>query len=245
MIPLVFLAGYIPILFSSSNRNLKSQAKYFFISFLIIIIISSFSILLFDEYNLSIFIGLFLFFWILLNLIYELIKKIMLTGNIKAITQNIGMFMAHLGLAIFILGATMVENSKTEKEIVVAVNEKLDIKNYTFQFMNITESEGPNYTAVIGHFKVYNNGEFLTDMYPEKRLYNSSEMPMTEAGIDPGFTRDLYITMGTLIDQDKWSVRIYHKPLIRLIWIGALMMVFGGIFSVLSKRKNINIGYSS
>ena len=245
MIPLVFLAGYIPILFSSSNRNLKSQAKYFFISFLIIIIISSFSILLFDEYNLSIFIGLFLFFWILLNLIYELIKKIMLTRNIKAITQNIGMFMAHLGLAIFILGATMVENSKTEKEIVVAVNEKLDIKNYTFQFMNITESEGPNYTAVIGHFKVYNNGEFLTDMYPEKRLYNSSEMPMTEAGIDPGFTRDLYITMGTLIDQDKWSVRIYHKPLIRLIWIGALMMVFGGIFSVLSKRKNINIGYSS
>ena len=245
MIPLVFLAGYIPILFSSSNRNLKSQAKYFFISFLIIIIISFFSILLFDEYNLSIFIGLFLFFWILLNLVYELIKKIILTGNIKAITQNIGMFMAHLGLAIFILGATMVENSKTEKEIVVAVNEKLDIKNYTFQFMNITESEGPNYTAVIGHFKVYNNGEFLTDMYPEKRLYNSSEMPMTEAGIDPGFTRDLYITMGTLIDQDKWSVRIYHKPLIRLIWIGALMMVFGGIFSVLSKRKNINIGYSS
>ena len=153
--------------------------------------------------------------------------------------------MSHFGLAIFILGATMVENSKTEKEIVVAVNEKLDIKNYTFQFMNITESEGPNYTAVIGHFKVYNNGEFLTDMYPEKRLYNSSEMPMTEAGIDPGFTRDLYITMGTLIDQDKWSVRIYHKPLIRLIWIGALMMVFGGIFSVLSKRKNINIGYSS
>ena len=245
MMPLVFLAGYIPILFSSSNRNLKSQAKYFLISFLLIMIISSFSILLFDEYNLSIFIGLFLFLWILLNLIYELIQKIILTGNLKAITQNIGMFMAHLGLAIFILGATMVENSKTEKEIVVALNEKLDIKNYTFQFMNITESEGPNYTAVIGHFKVYDNGEFLTDMYPEKRLYNSSEMPMTEAGIDPGFSRDLYITMGTLIDQDKWSVRIYHKPLIRLIWIGALMMVFGGIFSVLSKRKNINIGHSS
>ena len=245
MIPLVFLAGYIPILFSSSNRNLKSQAKYFLISFFLIIIISSFSILLFDEYNLSIFIGLFLFLWILLNLIYELIQKIMLTGNLKAITQNIGMFMSHLGLAIFILGATMVENSKNEKEIVVALNEKLDVKNYTFQFMNITESEGPNYTAVIGHFKVYDNGEFLTDMYPEKRLYNSSEMPMTEAGIDAGFSRDLYITMGTLIDQDKWSVRIYHKPLIRLIWIGALMMVFGGIFSVLSKRKNINIGHSS
>ena len=90
-------------------------------------------------------------------------------------------------------------------------------------------------------FRVFLNNKFITDMYPEKRLYNSSEMPMTEAGIDPGFTRDLYITLGTMIDQDKWSVRIYHKPLIRLIWIGALMMVFGGIFSVLSKKRKTSM----
>ena len=120
----------------------------------------------------------------------------------------------------------------------------LEINNYTFQFMNLAETEGPNYSAVIGHFRVFLDNNFITDMYPEKRLYNSSEMPMTEAGIDPGFTRDLYITLGTMIDQDKWSVRIYHKPLIRLIWIGALMMVFGGIFSVLNKRgkyKMVNL----
>ena len=153
--------------------------------------------------------------------------------------------MAHLGLALFVIGATVVENNKIEKEVVMNLNEKLDVGDYLFEFVDINENIGPNYSSVIGHFRVYTNNEFITDMYPEKRLYNSSEMPMTEAGIDAGFSRDLYITMGTLIDQDKWSVRIYHKPLIRLIWIGALMMVFGGIFSVLSKRKNINIGHSS
>tara|TARA_Y100000748_G_scaffold282708_1_gene263221 strand:+ start:40 stop:585 length:546 start_codon:yes stop_codon:yes gene_type:complete len=177
----------------------------------------------------------------MLNLIYELIKKIKTTGSIHIFTKNIGMYMAHLGLAVFILGATMVENSKIEKEIILSLNEKVEINNYTFQFMNLTETEGPNYSAVIGHFRVFLNNKIITDMYPEKRLYNSSEMPMTEAGIDPGFTRDLYITLGTMIDQDKWSVRIYHKPLIRLIWIGALMMVFGGIFSVLSKKRKTSM----
>ena len=241
MIPLVFLAGYIPILFLSKNRDIKNQAKYFLISFIIILLLSCLNILLFDQYNLSIFIGLFLFLWIMLNLIYELIKKIKTTGSIHIFTKNIGMYMAHLGLAVFILGATMVENSKIEKEIILSLNEKVEINNYTFQFMNLTETEGPNYSAVIGHFRVFLNNKFITDMYPEKRLYNSSEMPMTEAGIDPGFTRDLYITLGTMIDQDKWSVRIYHKPLIRLIWIGALMMVFGGIFSVLSKKRKTSM----
>ncbi len=245
MIPLVFLAGYIPILFLSKNRDIKNQSKYFLTSFIIILLLSSISITLFDQYNPSIFIGLFLFFWIMLNLIYELIKKIKMTGNMYFLAKNIGMYMAHLGLAVFILGATMVENSKIEKEIILSPSDKVDINNYTFEFMNLTETEGPNYSAVIGHFRVFANNEFITDMYPEKRLYNSSEMPMTEAGIDPGFTRDLYITLGTMIDQDKWSVRIYHKPLIRLIWIGALMMVFGGIFSVLSKkRKNLMVNVS-
>ena len=151
------------------------------------------------------------------------------------------MFMAHLGLALFVIGATVVENNKIEKEVIMNLNEKLDVGGYSFEFVDINENMGPNYSSVIGHFRVYINNEFVTDMYPEKRLYNSSEMPMTEAGIDPGFKRDLYITLGTMIDQDKWSVRIYHKPLIRFIWIGALMMALGAILSVLMKRRSIKV----
>ena len=93
---------------------------------------------------------------------------------------------------------------------------------------------------LVGRFLVYENNNLITELYPEKRIYASNNnMPMTEAGIDPGLSRDLYITLGTLINDDVWSVRIYHKPLIRLIWLGALMMVFGGILSVLYKRKNL------
>ena len=241
MIPLVFLAGYIPILFLSKKVKSQGQSKYFFISFIIIILVSLLSNSLFNVYNLSIFIGFFLFAWITLNLIYDFISKLISTGGIRFFFKNIGMFMAHLGLALFVIGATVVENNKIEKEVIMNLNEKLDVGGYSFEFVDINENMGPNYSSVIGHFRVYINNEFVTDMYPEKRLYNSSEMPMTEAGIDPGFKRDLYITLGTMIDQDKWSVRIYHKPLIRFIWIGALMMALGAILSVLMKRRNIKV----
>ena len=241
MIPLVFLAGYIPILFLSKKVKSHGQSKYFFISFIIIVLISLLGHSLFDGYNLSIFIGFFLFAWITLNLIYDFISKLISTGSIRFFFKNIGMFMAHLGLALFVIGATVVENNKTEKEVIMNLSEKLDVGGYSFEFVDINETMGPNYSSVIGHFRVYINNKFITDMYPEKRLYNSSEMPMTEAGIDPGFKRDLYITLGTMIDQDKWSVRIYHKPLIRFIWIGAIMMALGAILSVLMKRRNIKV----
>ena len=241
MIPLVFLAGYIPILFLSKKVKSQGQSKYFFTSFIIIILVSLLSNSLFNVYNLSIFIGFFLFAWITLNLIYDFISKLISTGSIRFFFKNIGMFMAHLGLALFVIGATVVENNKIEKEVIMNLNEKLDVGGYSFEFVDINENMGPNYSSVIGHFRVYINNEFVTDMYPEKRLYNSSEMPMTEAGIDPGFKRDLYITLGTMIDQDKWSVRIYHKPLIRFIWIGALMMALGAILSVLMKRRNTKV----
>ena len=161
-------------------------------------------------------------------------------SNIKKISfSNIGMMFAHLGLAVFILGATIVENNKVEKEVVIKIGDTIQVKDYTFEFKNISEYEGPNYQGIMAKFLVYENNNLLTELYPEKRIYASNNMPMTEAGIDPGLSRDLYITLGTLINDDVWSVRIYHKPLIRLIWLGALMMVFGGILSVLYKRKNL------
>ena len=122
---------------------------------------------------------------------------------------------------------------------------KFLIKNYAFNFESISEYDGPNYLGVKAKFLVYENNNLITELYPEKRIYASNNnMPMTEAGIDPGLSRDLYITLGSLINDDVWSVRIYHKPFIRLIWLGALMMVFGGVLSVLSKRKSKSIALS-
>ena len=147
------------------------------------------------------------------------------------------MLLAHLGLAIFVLGSTIVENNKVEKETIVKLGDTVVIKDYDFTFSDLREFEGPNYKSVRAEFLVMKNGIEETILFPEKRLYFSSEMPMTEAGISPGFTRDLYITLGNMISDTSWSVRIYHKPLIRLIWLGAILMAIGAVFSIIFRTK--------
>jgi len=239
MIPLVLLAGYIPILFLSNNQSARNNIKYFLVSFIIILLLTLFSLIFLDSYNLNVIIGIFIFLWISVNLLYDLLQKYMKTKKIKVLMSNIGMTLAHIGLAVFVLGATVVENNKIEKELVMNIGEKVQVSDYTFFFSNMNEEIGPNYKSLKAEFKIYKDGELISKLYPEKRLYLSNKMPMTEAGIEPGLTKDLYIVLGNLIDNDKWSVRIYHKPLIRLIWIGALMMVLGGISSVISKKKQL------
>ena len=241
MTPLALLAGYIPILFLSKNKDKKYLINHLFMSLLVILFLSFFSMLFFDNFNFSILLGVFIFIWISFNIIYDLIKRYYISNTRNVFFTNIGMTLAHLGLAVFILGATIVENNKIEKEIVAKIGETIKIKNYAFKFTNLSQYDGPNYTGIKAQFLVYENNTLITELYPEKRIYASNDMPMTEAGIDPGLSRDLYITLGSLINDDVWSVRIYHKPFIRLIWLGALMMVLGGVLSVLSKRKRMKI----
>ena len=241
MTPLALLAGYIPILFLSKNKDKKYLINHLFMSLLVILFLSFFSMIFFDNFNFSTLLGVFIFIWISFNIIYDLIKRYYVSNTRNVFFINIGMTLAHLGLAVFILGATIVENNKIEKEIVAKIGETIKIKNYAFKFTNLSQYEGPNYTGIKAQFLVYENNTLITELYPEKRIYASNDMPMTEAGIDPGLSRDLYITLGSLINDDVWSIRIYHKPFIRLIWLGALMMVLGGVLSVLSKRKRMKI----
>ena len=219
--------------------------NHLLVSLLVVIFLSLLSIAFFDNFNLNVLLGIFIFIWISFNIIYDLINRYYISNTKNVFFTNIGMTLAHLGLAVFILGATIVENNKVEKEIVVKIGETVQIKNYTFEFKNISQYEGPNYSGIKAKFLVYEDDNLITELYPEKRIYASNNnMPMTEAGIDPGLSRDLYITLGSLINDDVWSVRIYHKPFIRLIWLGALMMVFGGVLSVLSKRKSKPVALS-
>ncbi len=241
MTPLALLAGYIPILFLSKNKDKKYLINHLFMSLLVILFLSFFSMIFFDNFNFSTLLGVFIFIWISFNIIYDLIKRYYVSNTRNVFFINIGMTLAHLGLAVFILGATIVENNKIEKEIVAKIGETIKIKNYAFKFTNLSQYEGPNYTGIKAQFLVYENNTLITELYPEKRIYASNDMPMTEAGIDPGLSRDLYITLGSLINDGIWSIRIYHKPFIRLIWLGALMMVLGGVLSVLSKRKRMKI----
>jgi len=148
-----------------------------------------------------------------------------------------GMTFAHMGVAMFVVGITLTSLYSTEKDIRLVRGESYAIGEYEFIFDGVQSAVGPNYKAAEGWFTVLQNGEQLTQLHSQKRVYNAGGMPMTEAGIDAGFWRDLYVSLGEdLNGQGAWSVRLYHKPFIRWIWLGALIMAFGGLLAATDKR---------
>ncbi len=148
-----------------------------------------------------------------------------------------GMYMAHLGVGVFIVGVTMVNGFSIEKDIRMVPGGEFTLSDYTFRFQGVHDAEGPNYRSLMGRFEVYSGGRMIGQLYPEKRTYLVQQSPMTEAAIDPGFTRDLYVALGEpLDDQGAWAVRIYFKPYIRWIWLGAFLMGIGGLVAATDAR---------
>lgn len=147
------------------------------------------------------------------------------------------MTVAHLGIAVFIVGVTLVSTYSQEKDIRLVPNESLNLAGYDFTFKGVKPETGTNYQAHQGHFTVMKNQEVIAQLYPEKRIYNASGMPMTEAGIDASLTRDLFVALGEpLGNEGAWALRIYYKPFVRWIWLGGLFMAFGGLLAVFDKR---------
>ena len=149
-----------------------------------------------------------------------------------------GMSIAHMGVGVFIIGVTLVNSYATEKDLRMNVGDTVDVGSYKFRFNGTTEVPGPNYVAARGFFEVLNGETVVTKMYPEKRSYRAMGQVMTEAAIDVGFTRDLYVSLGEPIPDSRgsWSVRVYHKPFINWIWGGCVLMALGG-FLALSDRR--------
>ncbi len=147
----------------------------------------------------------------------------------------VGMLLAHFGIAVFIFGVTAVKGYDRSAELRMAVGDHYTLGGYAFTLVGLHEAQGPNYVAMVGDVEVRRNGG-LTLLHPEKRIYASQPMPMTEAAIDSGFTRDLYIALGEQLDGGAWGVRIQVKPFVNLIWIGCLIMALGGLVAALDRR---------
>ena len=158
--------------------------------------------------------------------------------TIKAIPFGFyGMTTAHLGVAVFIVGISLTSTYSQEKDVRLAPGETLELGAYAFRFDGVRRISGPNYQAERGLFQVFQQGKALTTLEPEKRIYRVQQMPMTEAAIDAGITRDLFVALGEpLGNDDAWSVRIYHKPYIRWIWSGAVVMALGGLLAACDRR---------
>ena len=230
MIPLMLLVGYIPILLSKDAANVQ------LVQLFVILIFSILLSFIFSVKSILFFIGVFSAAWIILNIVFDLYKSLNNTVKIK---RRVGMYFAHFGLAIFIIGASVSENNKIEKEFTLAIGESIKVGIFDYKFDDLREFKSMNYDAVIASIIVSKNDKFITEINPEKRLYHSSDSPMTEAGINGRIDRDLYVSLGNMVSDNKWSLRIYDKPLIRLIWIGTIFMILGAILSIRLKKQKV------
>jgi cytochrome c-type biogenesis protein CcmF len=150
-----------------------------------------------------------------------------------------GMLLAHAGVAVFIAGVTLVKGYEVEKDVRMQAGDTVEVGAYTFRLDGLVQVPGPNYEATRGLVSVAKNGKRVRTMFPEKRFYHVQQMAMTEAAIDAGFTRDLYISLGEPVGADAWLVRIYHKPFVDWIWGGAFLMALGGILAITDRRYRL------
>jgi cytochrome c-type biogenesis protein CcmF len=149
-----------------------------------------------------------------------------------------GMLLGHIGIAVFIVGITLTSLYSQEKDLRMAPGDTYQVAGYEFTFHGVRDFNIDNYVATRGGFTVRSEtGDFKADMFPEKRTYLVQTMPMTEAAIDAGFARDLFIALGEPLDEEgAWAIRIYYKPFIRWIWLGAIIMALGGLFAASDRR---------
>ena len=147
-----------------------------------------------------------------------------------------GMCLAHIGFAVTVIGIVITSNYSTDVHKRMQPGDQEQLGGYTFAMEEIRTVNGPNYEATEAVFRISRGEKYITELHTQKRIYNASDMPMTEAGISPGLTRDLYVSLGEPLEGGAWSVRLYHKPFVRWLWLGALLMALGGVLAVADRR---------
>ncbi|MHB1117221.1 heme lyase CcmF/NrfE family subunit [Sideroxydans sp.] len=244
MVPLVMMMGLGPVARwkKASLPDIWLRVRWALATSMVVAILLP---LVMGEWTPLIGLGILLAAWVITTGFADLKRRM---GNEGSFMQRLkvpsrsyyGMQLAHLGIAVFIIGVTMVKGYESERDVRMDVGDTLTTGGYVFRFDGVTEEEGPNYVAARGIVSVSRDGKPVTVLHPEKRQYNASGMPMTEAAIDTGFLRDLYVSLGEPIpDSEAWAVRIYLKPFVDWIWAGCLLMALGGMLAVTDRRYRI------
>ena len=151
----------------------------------------------------------------------------------------LGMSIAHFGVGMFVLGVTIVSSFSVEADRSLRPGEQAEVAGYQFRLRGLQNVNGPNYRAIEGEVDVHKNGEFVTQLRPQKRTYLVQQSPMTEAGIDAGWNRDIFVALGDPLGDNAWSVRLQYKPMIRFIWLGCFVMALGGIVAASDRRYRL------
>ncbi len=241
-IPIAMLVG-VAALARWKQDSLERMGKKLVIPFVVSIIVGSLlPYLLLDDVKWGAVVAGILSVWIMMTSLLGIYDRVAGKQNKWQALRNTprgfyGMSLAHMGIAMFVMGITITSLYSTEKDVRLVKGDTYQIGDYSFIFHGVDSVTGPNYRASEGRFTAQYKGEEIASLYSQKRTYNAGGMPMTEAGIDAGFWRDLYVSLGEPLDnRGAWSVRLYHKPFIRWIWLGALIMAIGGLLAATDRR---------
>jgi cytochrome c-type biogenesis protein CcmF len=187
--------------------------------------------------------GLLLVFWIVVTVLQNVWSRLRPSEGSGVFTKlrttsrsYYGMQLAHLGVAVFIAGVTVVTSYQTERDVKMNVGDTVNVGGYDFQLRNLAQVQGPNYQAMRADVEVTKNGAPVAMLHPEKHAYTVAQSVTSETAIDRSIFRDLYVALGEQVDNRAWTVRVYHKPLVNWIWGGALLMAIGGAFAVSDRR---------
>ncbi len=197
------------------------------------------------NYQIRAALALIFVFWVVGVCITDLLVKVRaaetLWQGIKRIKPSYwGMLCAHIGFVVTVVGITMASLYSLDKDIRLAPGESIDMASFAVTFQGVRDVRGPNYDAIQGEFDVYQSNHFITRLYPEKRTYWVRQDRLTEAAIDTGWTRDIYVALGEPLDKGAWAVRIYVKPFVRWMWGGAVLMALGGLLVIIDRRYRKN-----
>ncbi|MBE2897192.1 heme lyase CcmF/NrfE family subunit [Pasteurellaceae bacterium HPA106] len=161
-------------------------------------------------------------------------------GLRKLSRSHFGMISAHLGVAMTVFGIAFSQNFSIERDVRMQVGDSIDIAGYTFTFQGVKAQDGANYQGASAEIAISKHGQPHAQLHAEKRFYTVSKMSMTEAAIDWGFSRDLYVALGERLDNNAWALRLYFKPFVRWIWFGGLFMALGGLLCISDRRYRLS-----
>ena len=241
MTPFALLLGIGPLV--KWRRDQFSAIRTPVIASVIIMLIAGFALpyLLQDKLTVSAVLGTMMTVIIVLLSLYEMHQRATYRDTfwrgITKLSRSLwGMILAHLGVAMTVWGIAFSQNYSIERDVRMNVGDTVQIAGYDFTFKGISDANGPNYVGGKAQIDISRDGKHETTLYAEKRLYTVSKMPMTEAAIDWGFSRDLYAALGEKLDNNAWALRLYYKPFIRWIWLGGLFMALGGVLCMFDRR---------
>ena len=236
MLPLALLLGFgMHAAWQKMDlRTLWRRLRW--VGLVAVIIAVAYPLLAYGSTSLMTIVGVTAGIWVTLSSLQEPVTRWLDSRSMRLTRAQWGMFIAHLGVGLFIVGATVTSAFNLETDKSVRVGQRWEVAGYEVEFRGLRDVEGPNFTAQEGEFELRKNGDYVTTLRPQKRIYRVQTNPMTEAGIDGRMARDIFIALGEPLGDGAWSVRVQYKPLIRFIWFGCVIMALGGLLAATDSR---------